>query len=141
MIAAKGRDRASWPRSIDRGMSEPSLPLPSDETADDLPRTFRRERDARAKEAREREEREQREAEARKARGERVSPFAAPDAPSATITGFDVPFTHLVMFFLKAAIAAVPALLLLGAMLLLIGTLIALFDPGLVPIQLKFGYK
>ena len=34
-------------------------------------------------------------------------------APAATVTAFDVPFGKLMMFFIKAVFAAIPALLLL----------------------------
>ena len=42
-------------------------------------------------------------------------------APAATVTDFDVPFSKLVMFFIKAVFAAIPALLILMAMLWLFG--------------------
>lgn len=114
-------------------MQEPKLPLPSDDPADDLPRTFRRERDARAREAREREE-----ADRAKSLGAGGA-GAEPIPPAATVTHIDVPFGRLVIFFLKAAVAAVPALLLLGAILLLIGETIRLISPSLVPIKMVFG--
>jgi hypothetical protein len=95
-------------------MSEPSLSMTAD---DDLPRTIRREREAREREARER-------ASAVVATGptalERNDGFALP-APAATVTDFDVPFAKLMMFFVKAVFASVPALLLLTIMLWLFG--------------------
>ena len=95
-------------------MAEPSLSMTADE--DDLPRTIRRERDAREREARERA--------AVVPTGptalERGRDYAMP-APAATVTDFDVPFSKLMMFFIKAVFAAVPALLLLTAMLWLFG--------------------
>jgi hypothetical protein len=95
-------------------MPEPSLTITAEE--DDLPRTIRRERDARDREARERA--------AVVPTGptalERSSDFRMP-APAATVTAFDVPFGKLMMFFIKAVFAAVPALLLLTAMLWLFG--------------------
>jgi hypothetical protein len=93
-------------------MSEPSLSMTAD---DDLPRTIRREREARDREARERA--------AVVATGPTTlarDEFALP-APAATVTDFDIPFTKLVMFFVKAVFAAVPALLLLTVMLWLFG--------------------
>lgn len=94
------------------------------DTSDDLPRTLRREREARERDAREREMR---------AAG---ASFGPPDAgyshpsspvpvvypdeapPSATVKRFDVPFLHLVVFFLKAAVAAVPGLIVLAALVI-----------------------
>lgn len=102
------------------GMAERNLPLGGENT-DDLPRTLRREREAREREARDREMRAQ-------------SSFGAPEpAPSytppasttflddpqpATVRRFDVPFLHLVTFFLKATVAAIPALILLAAIVI-----------------------
>lgn len=90
------------------------LPLGGDN--EDLPRTLRREKEAREREARERERRSQ-------------SSFGVPepvayppavaetvladDAHPAVVRRFDVPFGHLVVFFLKAAVAAIPAMVLL----------------------------
>ncbi len=100
-------------------MPEPSLPLPSDDPADDLPRTFRRERDARAREAREREE-------AARARAQAgAAPAADSMPPAATVTHIDIPFARLVIFFLKAAVAATPAILLFGIILLLAGQVLS----------------
>lgn len=93
-------------------MSEPSLSMTAD---DDLPRTIRREREAREREARERAAVVPTGPTALERDG-----FAVP-APAATVTDFDVPFTKLMMFFVKAVFAAVPALLLLTVMLWLFG--------------------
>jgi hypothetical protein len=94
-------------------MSEPSLSMTAD---DDLPRTIRREREAREREARERA--------AVVPTGpvplEREGSYSLP-APAATVTDFDVPFGKLMMFFVKAVFAAVPAMILLGIMLWLCG--------------------
>ena len=91
-------------------MSEPSLSMTAD---DDLPRTIRRERDAREREARERA--------AVVATGPTALERDGFAAPAATVTDFDVPFTKLMMFFIKAVFAAIPALLLLTIMLWLFG--------------------
>lgn len=99
---------------------------------DDLPRTFRREREAR--------EREQRERELPSSSGNgpdqmgvmgnaaAVSSTAAfgPEIyddtralgdGKVTVTRFEVPFAHLVMFFIKSVFAAIPALVLLALLL------------------------
>ena len=95
-------------------MAEPSLSMTAEE--DDLPRTIRRERDAREREARERSA----VVPTGPAALERGGDYAMP-APAATVTDFDVPFSKLMMFFIKAVFAAVPALLLLTVMLWLFG--------------------
>ena len=94
-------------------MPEPTFALSMD---DDLPRTIRRERDARERETREREEREAAVAEVERAEAVHRMP-----APAATVVDFDVPFIKMVFFLLKAVFAAVPALIVLTAMLWLLG--------------------
>lgn len=100
---------------------------------DDLPRTFRREREAR-----------DREREAQLAASQAPPPynFAEPshtgtadsyyasDAPG-TVTRLAIPFPHLVWFFMKAVIAAIPALILLTVVLIGIGQGLKRFVPGL----------
>lgn len=164
-------------------MPDPSLSMTLD---DDLPRTVRRERDAREREARERDarEREARERAAREA-GERaqrereremaagagfgpgpspalgaaMGPAAASmahphtgmhgpqpmrvdhddadlPAPPATVTAFDVPFVNLMFFFLKAVIAGIPALLLIGAIMWGVGHVLQTFFPALLKLKI-----
>jgi hypothetical protein len=107
--------------------------LLADGDPDDLPRTLRREREAREREARTREDK------ARKAT--LTHDFGASDAPRempafaaapATVVRFDVPFTHLVGFFIKAVFAAVPALIILGVLLWYAGALLKAYYPQLV---------
>lgn len=104
--------------------------------ADDLPRTLRREREARERAKREEEERK------RKAtlthdydvRLEREvdRPARVLAAAGGVVTGFDVPFLHLMRFFIKAVLAAIPALILLGVMLWFAGAALKSVYPGLV---------
>ena len=110
-------------------MSEPQLSM----TDDDLPRTLRRERDAQ-------------QARARAA----SNPFPAAtelgsvpdymaDAPSGqgvTVSALDIPFGRLVSFFIKAAFAAIPGLLVLAALILGLGKILSLFFPALVKMQI-----
>lgn len=130
-------------------MSEPSLTMSAD---DDLPRTFRRERDAR--------ERAQREREAagaagttqgptlRAGPGSGFSPMAGPQpmrgldddvdlpAPPATVTAFDVSFWKLSLFLVKVVLAGIPALLLLGVILYGLGQALQTFFPSLVKLKI-----
>jgi hypothetical protein len=116
-------------------MPEPTFAMTVD---DDLPRTIRRERDAQ-REAREREARE------REARDRRATP---PEpvlesggvremlAPAATITDFEVPFAKLTMFFIRAAFAAIPAVLILMAFLWVLGQGLQAFFPQLLKMKI-----
>lgn len=161
-------------------MPDPSLSMTLD---DDLPRTVRRERDAREREAREREARDraarEREALDRAPReasanlgpsfgpgptsglsagmGPATASMAHPHAqssgqapqpmrmehddadlpaPPATVTAFDVPFLNLMFFFLKAVIAGIPALLLIGAILWGFGHVLQTFFPALLKLKI-----
>lgn len=123
-------------------MAEPILTLEPD---DDLPRTIRRERDA--KEAREREARE-REARERLAMGpvpvrtferpaayaERQAPYGLA-APSGAVAMLDVPFSKLMAFFVKAVFAAIPALIILFAALWLAGHGLQTLFPDLMKLK------
>ena len=118
-------------------MPEPTFSMTAD---DDLPRTIRRERDAqREREAREREVRE-RQAE-RKApapvlhrEGEDELERSAP--PPATVVDFDVPIAKLAMFFIRAVFAAIPALLVLMALLWVFGHTLQTFFPQLLKMKI-----
>ena len=106
---------------------------------DDLPRTLRRERDARER------EREQRERDAAMAAQSQPYPqpgfqqqdYGNPDQAlyplpgSGTVNRLEIPFFHLVWFFVKAVFAAIPALLLLTALLFAGGQVLKRFFPDL----------
>jgi hypothetical protein len=124
-------------------MPEPTFSMTAD---DDLPRTIRRERDAQ-REAREREARD-REAHERAA-NERKSAAPAPvlqregedefeslRPQPATVVDFDVPLTKLAMFFIRAVFAAIPALLVLMAILWVFGHTLQLFFPQLLKMKI-----
>ena len=66
-------------------------------------------------------------------------PVAEPTMP-ASVQRFDVPFTHLVVFFLKAVIAAIPALFVLGVILWFAGQLLQTFFPWLVKAQILIHF-
>ena len=49
---------------------------------------------------------------------------------------FEVPFGHLMMFFIKAVFAAIPALIILTALLWLGGNVLKAFYPELIHMQI-----
>jgi hypothetical protein len=121
--------------------------LTVDDDPDDLPRTLRREREARLRETREREARERSRT--------MMHDFGAPDpgfgaraqprAPElepvpAAVTRFDVPFVHLMFFFVKAVFAAIPALFILGVLLWLAGDLLQMLFPWLIKTQILIQF-
>ena len=120
---------------------------PLTDSIDDLPRTLRRER-----EARDRAQREQQfAADKAAAPVSRPSAYAAPepvnpydvplayagtDAMPATVTRLKVPFFSLMGFFIKAVFAAVPALIILVAMLYGLGVVLKTYFPQLVQMEI-----
>ncbi len=121
-------------------ISDPPFSIPvADGGPDDLPRTLRREREAREREARERQAREARErAAARPAGYHTFAPgmMDGTSADSGIVTRLDLPFLHLMAFFLKAVFAAVPALIVLGLMLWGAGHALLTWFPDLVKMQI-----
>jgi hypothetical protein len=111
-------------------MPEPTFPLTAD---DDLPRTIRREREARERQARERQ-----------AAAAAPSPLLEPDvaafdrpAPQrATVVDIDIPFAKLALFFVRAVFAAIPALIVLTAILWVFGHTLQLFFPQLLKLKI-----
>ncbi len=118
-------------------MASVEFPLTAEEGAEDLPRTLRREREARERAAREREA---------KARAATLThDFGAADARQeqpaieaggATVSRFEVSFGHLMMFFIKAVFAAIPALIILSALLWLGGNVVKAMFPELIHMQI-----
>lgn len=92
---------------------------------DDLPRTLRRERDQRERELREREAQASHDEDllAQNVKtpaygaGQYGYAFRAPVAGDGTVTRLQIPFVHLVVFLVKAVVAAIPALVLLTILL------------------------
>lgn len=133
-------------------MAGPDFGLFSDDT-DDLPRTLRREKEARAREARERAAQERAAAPSLSAdiegysrpqpqiyRSARDSAGFENEPLSATVRAFDVPFTHLVMFFMKAVIAVIPAIMLLGVILWFAGAALEAAFPELIKMKILIGF-
>jgi hypothetical protein len=120
-------------------MPEPTMSIAAD-PADDLPRTLKRERAARERAAREHELAANREPSfSPRERDPDPRPFQAPaaggwaaagtDVMPASVRTFDVPFLHLVFFFLKASVAAIPALLVIGGLIIGAGKLLQVVAP------------
>lgn len=127
---------------------------------DDLPRTFRRQREQQEREAREREARE-REARERDPRDRKLTDRAARFEPvamagqrepddfgsafrdepqAAVVTRLQVPFFHLMWFSIKAVLAAIPALLLLGALLWVAGQVLKIYFPWILQMQILITF-
>lgn len=149
-------------------MAELNFSALNDDANDDLPRAFRREKEARAKEAMERAARERAAAGPTLSMGsetpQNIRPDVAPRTtvpvpqigPSAdirpaealsndvgmpaTVKRFDVPFGHLVRFFLKCAVAAIPAMIVLGISLWLLGAISTVLFPDLVKLKILVGF-
>ncbi len=133
-------------------MTDANFPLTADSDFDDLPRTLRRERDSRARQAREVKEREQQARDGRTmaasmgdppaylSRGRSQLPMYGDDPIPAAVQRFDVPFLKLAMFFMKAVLAAIPALILLGAILYFAGKGLEAYFPELVKMKIMITF-
>jgi hypothetical protein len=105
-------------------MAEPAFSHPDD----DLPRTLRRERDAR-----------QRAAQPAYAAPARGAPLDMP-GDGVAVTRFDVPFFRLAWFLMKCVIAGIPAFLLLGAVLFGIGKGLEMYFPWLLKMKIAINF-
>jgi hypothetical protein len=122
-------------------VTDTDFPLLADEEIDDLPRTLRREREARERATREEEARKRAATLTHDFGVSRVTPAApGPDAVPAAVTRFDVPFFRLMVFFIKAVFAAIPALIILGALLWLAGDVLRNLFPWLVKMQILIRF-
>ncbi len=110
-------------------MSEPSFGMSPD---DDLPRTFRRERDARAANAYPAATDPEQARSIHNDFGEELRPVA--------VRALKVPFFRLALFFIKAAFAAIPALIVLGCLLWGMGWLLQSYWPQLVKMQILITF-
>jgi hypothetical protein len=123
---------------------------------DDIPQTFRRERDAREKEAREREAKardaREREIRARDTKAAQTYP-AATDLPhdytlpdirevprGVVVSALKIPFLRLMAFFIKAVFAAIPALLILIGLLWGIGQIAQTYFPWLIKMRILIQF-
>jgi hypothetical protein len=125
-----------------------SIPLTADSEMDDLPRTLRREKEARLREAREREAQASGLAapqpEPMSYGSAAADPYAAsyaePEAYPAAVKSFDVPFFRLMLFFIKAAFATIPALVILGGLLWLGGQALEAAFPELLKMKILITF-
>jgi hypothetical protein len=58
------------------------------------------------------------------------------DAGGTTVSRFEVSFGHLMMFFIKAVFAAIPALIVLSVLLWLGGNVLKAMYPELIHMQI-----
>ena len=108
-------------------MTEPTFSMTAD---DDLPRTIRREREARERQARESQ------AAAAAVLPREGAPALETPAPAASVVDIDMPFAKLAMFFMRAVFAAIPALIVLTAVLWVFGHTLQLFFPQLLKMKI-----
>ncbi|HET6390142.1 hypothetical protein [Hyphomicrobium sp.] len=136
-------------------MASPDFEPLLEEDTEDLPRTLRREKEARARQARERAMQERAAApslplgSADRRLDSRLEAYAASDtgedeakqiSAGGVVRRFDVPFVHLVSFFLKAVIAGIPALILLGAILWGMGAVLQALFPALIKMKILISF-
>lgn len=126
-----------------------SIPLTADGDMEDLPRTVRREKEARAREAREREAREREtqpsglsapEPEPIEYAASGAYAYPAEEPYPATVRAIDVPFFKLVLFFVKAVFAAIPALIILAVLLWLGGQALEAAFPELLKAKILITF-
>jgi hypothetical protein len=69
-----------------------------------------------------------------------VSPKIDDLTVPASVHRFDVPFVHLVTFFLKAVIAGIPALILIGVILWSAGEVLQAIFPSLIKMKILISF-
>jgi hypothetical protein len=114
-------------------MSDHHLTMTGDGGVDDLPRTLRREREARDREARQRGFQMSSSASIMgEEHGVASGAVFGGGLQPAAVRQFDVRFVHLMLFCIKAVFAAIPALFILGVMLWFAGHALQTYFPKLV---------
>lgn len=105
-------------------MAEPRFSMTAEE---DLPRTLRREKEAREREARDRDGAFQTAPQTDAGFDYGADEQYEPE--TVTVSYLQIPFLHLMMFFIKAVFAAIPALILLVVVAYLIGETLQSYLP------------
>jgi hypothetical protein len=132
-------------------ISDGNIPLTGQPDIDDLPRTLRREHEARAREARERSGQTMSGPTlTSSARPSNEPAFQATDAYDAAapagepfpavVKALDIPFGDLVAFCVKAVLAAIPALLLLMVILWGVGQILETLVPDLLKMKILISF-
>lgn len=132
-------------------ISDGNIPLTGQPDIDDLPRTLRREHEARAREARERNSQIMGGPTlASSARPSNDPAFQANDTYDAAastgepfpavVKALDIPFSDLVAFCIKAVLAAIPALLLLMVILWGVGQILETLVPDLLKMKILISF-
>ncbi len=67
-------------------------------------------------------------------------PVYPDDMQPALVRRLEVPFVHLMLFFIKAVFAAIPALIILAVLLWLGGAALQTFFPQLVKMQILIRF-
>ncbi|MCH9807948.1 MAG: hypothetical protein K0U74_09460 [Alphaproteobacteria bacterium] len=122
-------------------MSDTHFPLSADDDIDDLPRTLRREHAARAAREREASAPEMRATPAPEL-GDNIDQrygqeaYAQEELTPTVVQQLDLSFFHMMAFFLKAVLAAIPALILLGAIIWGAGEILQHYFPWLVKMKI-----
>jgi hypothetical protein len=114
----------------------------SDGGPDDIPRTFRREREARERAAAVQVPEAPKYDAANYAAAHPHSYDAAfgSDVPPGVVKKFKVPFFSLMLFFIKAVLAAIPALILLAALLWAGGQVLTNYFPWLLKMKIMITF-
>ena len=115
-------------------MTDTNFPLSSAGDMDDLPRTLRRERDRQKAAA----------AGAHPSTLSTQSGYASAavtdELVPAAVKRLEVPFWRLMLFFIKAVLAAIPALIVLGAILWFAGDMLQKFYPELIKMKISITF-
>jgi hypothetical protein len=120
---------------------------------DDLPKTLRRQRDEKERLERERMDQTRSPSTGQprigafepaslggSRRGDDFGGTFSDEPQAAVVTRLQIPFFRLMAFFIKAVFAAIPALILLGAILWGIGQLLKTYFPWLVQMQIVISF-
>lgn len=102
---------------------------------EDLPRTLRR-----AREEREREAQAASRGPSLAAVGPESRPSFLADPESVAVAAIRVPFVDLMLFFIKAVFAAIPALIVLGILLWVAGHTLEMFFPQIVKMRILIQF-